>query len=238
MRVLALALVMALISPLVKASDEGAIAKTVRWTAPSLSRFINKKIDATAEAGNITLQEAEVLKDEPELLTLLPKIHCRAIVISQFVCGIPVEEQSLDAFNDEETDAIRHFIFSALLTEYFGKQTALRYTNAHEGVEGVHGKLDPRREMDLWNNRVGIEWMSKFGRRLTSRSNVRLAKGALQALQDDKLVTVKSGENRCADKSFQLKGANLAGQIREYKFAMKPHRPTVCMGLKETFESY
>ena len=238
MRVLTLALVIALISPLAKASDEGGIAKTVRWTAPNLSRFINAKIDATADNGNITVQEAEALKDEPELLLMLPNIHCRAIVISQFVCGIPADEQSLDAFNDEETDAIRHFIFSALLTEYFGKETALRYTNAHEGVESVHGKLDPRREMDLWNNRVGIAWMSKFGRRLTSRSNVRLAKGALQALHDGKLTTIKSGENRCADKSFKLKGTNLAGQIRAYKFAMKPHRPTVCMGLKKTFESY
>ncbi len=162
------------------ALEPGPIATAIKWAAPDLSRFINKKIDDNRDVGNITSLEAEALKDEPGLLLVLPRIKCRAVVIAQYVCGVSPSEQDLDVTNDEETDSIRHFVFSALLARYFGGEVALRFSNAHEDFNGVdRSGLEAREIMDLANNRQGIEWMTSGARRLTNITNVDLGRAAL-----------------------------------------------------------
>jgi len=51
-------------------------------------------------------------------------------------------------------DAFRHCYWSALLSRDIGKENALKFTTAHEENPG---NPKEEKEMDLWNNAVGVE---------------------------------------------------------------------------------
>lgn len=81
-------------------------------------------------------------------------------------------------------DAFRHCYWSALLARDIGPDAALAFTTAHEEKPGL-----PKTEieMDLFNNRVGIE----IGRQSVRESDFIVASKCLNALTNKRLKVLK-----------------------------------------------
>jgi hypothetical protein len=56
--------------------------------------------------------------------------------------------------SDDESDAARHFFWSALLTKELGAPLAKQFLDAHEAG---NSKADPGTAMDLANDKVGLD---------------------------------------------------------------------------------
>ncbi len=75
--------------------------------------------------------------------------------ISQF----PKKEQA-----DTERDAYRHLVWLGMMTQKYGAETARKMGELHESkipFVGSYGQSAPEKEMDLYNNELGIELGSK-----------------------------------------------------------------------------
>jgi hypothetical protein len=88
---------------------------------------------------------------------------------------------------DDESDAFRHFMWAGLLTKHLGEKKAEEILTAHEDRPD-----DPQasKEMDLHNNKVGMEAANKLIER-NHFSIWSLKEEAENALRDEKLVILE-----------------------------------------------
>lgn len=90
---------------------------------------------------------------------------------------------------DSESDAIRHFVWAALISKELGPEMAKQYLDAHEA--GLPAS-DPGRAMDLANNQSGIlaaEALKKQGK----CTEETIEKEGIHLLKSGKLVVLKPG---------------------------------------------
>lgn len=67
--------------------------------------------------------------------------------------------KSSNHFEDDHTDAFRHFVWSGLVTYKIGSTKAREYLEAHEDFQGNNIRA---KEMDLFNNNQGISYGIKY----------------------------------------------------------------------------
>lgn len=89
---------------------------------------------------------------------------------------------------DSESDAFRHFMWSALLTNLLGAKTASLFLNAHES--GLPNS-DPGTQMDKYNNDLGIKAAEKLKNSKKFSSEVEIE--ALTQIKSGKLKVLKPG---------------------------------------------
>jgi len=151
-----------------------------------------------SESKEINKIERKVLLKYPRMGFMLRNTKCRAIAISAAACGLDPRSKTFHRdMQHEETDAIRHFVFSYLLATLNGADRALVFTAAHEGSPE---SWNENSLMDLHNNSVGVEafigrWMASPGIRYGDRWVLELA---LQALKENRLAVNRMGGTRCA----------------------------------------
>lgn len=90
---------------------------------------------------------------------------------------------------DDESDAFRHFIWAGFLTNELGPTMAKEFLDAHEA--NVF-QLEPQREMDKFNNQMGISTalLLKSSNRWSTQN---LEKHGLDLLRSKKLQVLKPG---------------------------------------------
>ncbi len=86
---------------------------------------------------------------------------------------------------DDESDAFRHFLWSALITMNEGSEIAEKFLEAHESCVTE----DAAQEMDRHNNRVGIEMAEKL-RKSGKLSEDELVRQGKDLLMKRKLVVI------------------------------------------------
>lgn len=88
---------------------------------------------------------------------------------------------------NDESDAFRHFIWAALVTKELGRERAMEFLNAHEEEDG---QPTNEKEMDLSNNKSGLEFVSKGTvpelDEIEREGLERLKKGALSVVSPSK----------------------------------------------------
>lgn len=88
---------------------------------------------------------------------------------------------------DDESDAIRHFIWAGLLAKELGLDLAKEFLDAHEVSEDVSS---PSRAMDLANNRAGLTVSDRL-RRNGVLDLKTIEDSALEELKQRRLVVLK-----------------------------------------------
>lgn len=129
--------------------DELKNSITARALAPVIQKLSRKYKKRMAKSM------IEYFALNPSALLTFKNVSQRAETLSRNVCS-PVSNKR---HNDDEVDAIRHLIWSALLGYYLGKEKALIVTSLQEDVKKV--KIAALK-MDLFNNSLGIEYGSKL----------------------------------------------------------------------------
>lgn len=152
--------------------------------------FLNKKYSQPRS------EELIFIKNHPDAALVIANSGCAAMKISYGVCGINILNHENSRAWSEESDSIRHFVFSALLTCSRGQSLAERYTIAHEGPPPW--TIDNK--MDIFNNYQGFEWANpQYGRCLLPDIEKRLAIAALKKIIKKELVVLVAGDTLCAD---------------------------------------
>lgn len=90
---------------------------------------------------------------EKELIVKDPKSSLKAFINKKLAEKI-ADKYFPNGVHNDESDAIRHFIWAGLMTFDLGKELAQLYSDAHEQIP-----YQPaiEKEMDMHNNKVGIE---------------------------------------------------------------------------------
>lgn len=160
--------------------------------------------------------EQEFLRANASALLVIQGAVCSSLSASYAACGVQLSSwnQVVADTNDEETDAIRHFMLAAAIACSRGAQFANRFTTLHEGAHPEH--YQARELMDLKNNRIGAEWGEKHcrsgARGLRSFEEAAL-EAALKKLKDRGLATLNRGRTACADPETLLRRG--FGNLRE-----------------------
>lgn len=166
--------------------------------------FLGKFVEAHLMTGDFNASRSEeitFIKNNPDAALAIVNSGCASLRISYGLCDVDVSEGRFSRAWDEEADAVRHFVFSALLACARGKKFAERYTIAHEGPP----PWDEPSKMDIHNNYVGFEWADpKMKRCDLPDLEKRLVIAALKALQQKKLVTLRSGDTACNSPASQI----------------------------------
>lgn len=165
-------------------------------------------------------EEQEFLRKHPGSLVAVRSATCNSLALSYQLCGVSLSDpQLVDLTNDEETDAIRHFVWSVILACAQGPHFAKKYTTIHElGTEPVNASpVHPRNAMDLHNNAKGIEWVQTDIQRCHSPLfESQVLEAAVYLLATDKLQTLKKGETKCASlRSFKSEDYLSASQNKK-----------------------
>lgn len=144
--------------------------------------------------GKVTAEEEIFLKNNPMKARKIKAQSCRAVAISYVVCGFDPREGNFSRTQDEETDAIRHFLFAANLSCHLGRENAERYTIMHEG----HPPWAEASEMDIRNNYVGFAWADDYYTNCANfAGELHSAKSALEKLRDGELTILRQGTTNC-----------------------------------------
>ncbi|MBC7740998.1 MAG: hypothetical protein H7061_02295 [Bdellovibrionaceae bacterium] len=174
-----------------------------------ISKFIDKK---NPPDDWIHLYENQVFNEFPELMPAVAYQACKAMLITYSMCdvvrGRPISKKLISEIqfrtNNEETDALRHFIFTALVAKKVGIEKTRLFTTAHEGAI-PDSKLQVLYEtpgydmekMDIYNNNVALEWM-----RFTDPSKIsdqQIIAAAIEHLHRGKLITLRKGDTKCTN---------------------------------------
>lgn len=184
------------------ASNRKDLSLIGRWVA----RYVRDE-DFTSS----TPDEIRFIQNNPESALAIVNSGCAAMRISYGYCEVdvfsegilqPGHAEAVTRAAGEEADAVRHFTFSALLACARGKNFAERYTIAREGAP----PWDLSSQMDIHNNYQGFAWADpKVGRCLLPDLEKRILLGALKALRDQKLVTLRHGDTSCGDPTGLMK---------------------------------
>jgi hypothetical protein len=67
--------------------------------------------------------------------------------------------ESKTNFEDDKSDAFRHFVWASLITREIGADRALEYLTAHEDFPGNNLRA---KEMDMYNNNKGIQYGQSY----------------------------------------------------------------------------
>lgn len=107
----------------------------------------------------------------PSLALTFKNVSQRSEVISKQVCHSNAKKRH----KDDEVDAVRHLVWSALLGHELGAEKALILTSLQEDIKKV--KLNPLK-MDLYNNSLGIT----YGQQLRSTRWQRLGRRNVESM--------------------------------------------------------
>lgn len=88
---------------------------------------------------------------------------------------------------NDESDAFRHFVWSALVTQDLGEKEARMFLNAHETEAGQSKK---EKEMDLTNNNYGVEFVLTRNRGQAAFDLKDIEREALNRLRSGKLLVI------------------------------------------------
>lgn len=140
---------------------------------PSINQF--------AYYFGLTADELELVAKYPQqsLVVYKQKDIAQELIAKHFKVDKP----------DSESDAVRHFVWAALLTKELGSETAKKYLDAHEA--GLPTS-DQGRAMDLANNHAGILATESLKKR-NQCTLEEIEREALKALNSKKLVVLKPG---------------------------------------------
>lgn len=171
------------------------LAKKQRNEFAGLDQLVKLVLPKDAEwhfRGNPA--ELEFLLRNPQSLYAIRNVACSALSLSISTCEVHLGKGLTARINEEETDAVRHFMFGAgIACIARGPEFAQVYTTLHEGpVE----QWDRSNEMDFKNNLTGIEWSKGKCGTPWFGSEIK-AKHSVQMLRDKKLVTLKKGNSSC-----------------------------------------
>lgn len=93
---------------------------------------------------------------------------------------------------NDESDAFRHFVWSALITQDLGEKDAKMFLNAHEIEPGQSSK---EKEMDLKNNEYGVEYILS---RKTIGKPIEI-----KDIEVEALLRLRSGQLVVIEKKFE-----------------------------------
>ncbi len=191
-----------------------SVFEKLKFSARAIvTSVIDKQIDEKIPATNIMgLQQREVLKLFPELAIIGHEEGCKALILSYTICDAYSTatswEDLFDQTNDEETDAIRHFILTALIARRAGVQKTKFLMNAHEAVDPDLGLVEAlkattyeRDKMDLYNNFLSLAWVSSQGKKQISDKDI--VEQALLFLKQGKFSKLRIGNLSCAKTDFR-----------------------------------
>ncbi|MEM7645453.1 MAG: hypothetical protein AAF203_00975 [Pseudomonadota bacterium] len=88
----------------------------------------------------------------------------------------------------DESDAFRHFVWSALLTHEMGKEKAKLFLDAHE-EDSTQSSVE--KKMDMQNNKSGIEFALGSKKNKDKFDLAKIEKEALERLRRKKLKVIK-----------------------------------------------
>lgn len=90
---------------------------------------------------------------------------------------------------DDEADAFRHFVWAVLLKQSIGDELARKVLQAHEADPANNG---PDRDMDEFNNKVGLEAADRLAKQGKTRLNDTESE-VLRLLREKKLTVLRPG---------------------------------------------
>lgn len=127
-------------------------------------------------------------KVEKELITKDPKAALKVFINKEIAERVADKHFPDGNFNDE-SDALRHFVWAGLLTIDLGEEKAKLYLDAHE-----QNPYQPNveKEMDTKNNAAGIEAAIKLlGEKKATIKNLTLE--GLRKLKSKSLIVIEPG---------------------------------------------
>ena len=100
------------------------------------------------------------------------------------------------AGRNDESDAFRHFIWAGLLVKELGQKRAELFLTAHEQDPGQPAS---ERDMDIANNKMGIEFSNNELKQGNKIELDALEKAALKALKDNRLKVLEPSNKKIPD---------------------------------------
>lgn len=164
-------------------------------------------------------------RNNPEDLLMIKGAFCLGAALAGGICGNEKKGGKKNGV-DNEIDAIRHYVISAIMACNRSQNYAAQIMTAHEG----NPPWDPDSQMDIHNNFVGIEWADPKFSRCQIFSEMRVIKAALTALAEGKLVTLTKDNGPCSDPKKLLSDLNSMSEEVFYEKIRTNHT-----SLKESF---
>ncbi len=166
------------------------------FTGKLFEKYILANSPELAEIFRDKGLDIKFARNNPEDLLMIKGTFCRSIALTWGICAKEMEkENERENGIDDETDAIRHYIASAIMACNRSQKYAAQIMTAHEG----NPPWARDSQMDIHNNFVGIEWADPKFSRCQRFSEIRVVKSALQALAEGKLVTLTKEDGPCSN---------------------------------------
>lgn len=156
------------------------------------------RVLAKLASGRLNLCEVDFALKKPSVFSevVFKALYTHEVIIN--FCRLNVVESLRELEGDEESDALRHFVFSAALGWYLSKEDAAYVLDLHE--LSVDGKLSPSNVMDKFNNNLGLIYASKLPARSLGTFfdwGAALSQG-VRSLLAGELSVLKKGDSECA----------------------------------------
>lgn len=137
-----------------------------------------EKLDQYTYFDTLTVAEKNLVSKFPKEALLVYDAKCEANNSTRRIFKI--------SGHNDESDAFRHCIWSALLTKELGEETANKFLDAHEasGLQPEDEKI-----MDGYNNKMGVNVSLKFKQKVDSIDF--LEKECLQLVKNKKLKVLE-----------------------------------------------
>ena len=130
------------------------------WQLNSVQKQMRSLIKLADKNHKLTPDMLNYFAIYPERLLALRSAAKKAELQSKTICGVLEEPRHVN----DEVDALRHFILSALLTKKIGKEPTLEILSLQED-RGEIKTYDTY--MDLLNNKIGVEYIEKSKKRVS-----------------------------------------------------------------------
>ncbi|MBC7420599.1 MAG: hypothetical protein H7328_07720 [Bdellovibrio sp.] len=170
--------------------------------------------------------QREVLQLHPELAFVGKLQGCKALILSSAICD--TYENKTEKFAemaDDESDAIRHFLFTSFIAKKTDVQRAKLITTAHEALSAgtdVQAILRSTKKfnsqtMDLYNNAKALDFIGSAFVKPGDVSEKAIIESALYHLQKGYLKVLKKSNNSCANgKAFKKSWKQIKKDYQQY----------------------
>lgn len=168
-----------------------------------LKKKIIQKLIYKLGGGKLTEEMSEIMAEKPMSVYYLKKSNDDAEKLSRSICQVNERR------TNDEVDAVRHFLGSAMLSAYYGQHFARELLTAHEN----RGPQSRENIMDLRNNEIGIQfstllrtisipWRYGLEAKKILFSKLSWKVKALKLINKGELNVIESKKSACMNSNF------------------------------------
>lgn len=172
-------------------------------TDKDLKKKIIQKLIYKLGGGKLTEEMSEIMAEKPMSVYYLKKSNDDAEKLSRSICQVNERR------TNDEVDAVRHFLGSAMLSAYYGQYFARELLTAHEN----RGPQNRENIMDLRNNEIGvlfstqlrtisIPWRYGLEAKKILFSKLSWKVKALKLINNGELNVIESKKSACMNSNF------------------------------------